>query len=239
MTPRVLGEAAGLLFLWKPPGMTVFPSRGAQGAGPSLLEALLTLAPEQGRAPWPPGYEGGIAHRLDNGTSGLVVVARDPDTLAGVRADLAARRIEKTYRFVTDRTVAWDTHVAAVAIGHDRRRKGRMVPRRGERTPHRGRWYEAETLFRRSGPWTWEARIRTGVTHQVRLHAAWVGLALLGDRPYGGHPFPPGVLAVLADSSPPFLLHHVSDSGPGWESPVAPPPPSWEAAVGRLDSPQG
>ena len=230
-TVRIMGEDGGLLFLWKPPGMPVFPPHRPDTSAPSLLDVLLDIAPEQGGIRWPSGFGGGIAHRLDTATSGLVVAARDPATLARFREDLAARRVVKTYRFVTDRDVPWDAHVADVAIGHDRRRKGRMVPCRGAATPHRGRWYEAETRFRRVGPGTWEARIRTGVTHQVRLHAAWVGLALLGDRLYGGHPFPGEVRAA---PEVPFLLHHLADAGPGWTSPSAPVPAPWEAVLQAL-----
>jgi 23S rRNA pseudouridine1911/1915/1917 synthase len=238
VTARILGEAEGLLFLWKPSGMPVFPMQATGGKGPSLLEVLLDREPEQGRGSWPSGFEGGIAHRLDNGTSGLVVVARDTAVLARFREDLAARRVCKRYRFVTDRVVPWDEHATNVNLGHDPRRVGRMVPRRGARTPHRGRWYEAETHFRRSRAWTWEACIRTGVTHQVRLHAAWVGLALLGDRPYGGHPWPAGVREALGEPLPPFLLHHLGDDGPGWTSPIAPLPPAWDALIDALGAGQ-
>ncbi|MBN1336848.1 MAG: RNA pseudouridine synthase [Deltaproteobacteria bacterium] len=239
MEPRILGEAAGLVFVWKPPGMPVYPLEHDVPGSPSLLGAVRALLPASQAESWPKGFEGGIAHRLDNGTSGLVVVAGNLDALDRFRGDLAARRVIKTYRFVTDRTVPWQEHVTDVPLGHDRHRRGRMVPRRGAATPHRGRWYEARTWFRRLGPFTWEARIRTGVTHQVRLHAAWVGLALTGDRAYGGHPFPEDLADRLGHPPVPFLLHHIGDVGPGWTSPEAPLPAVWDTVVGRLGGGQG
>ena len=96
-----------------------------------------------------------------------------------------------------------------------------MVVQRGENTPHRGKWLAAETRFRRVGEGhhgtVWEATMRTGVMHQIRVHAAFVGLVLAGDPVYGGgEPVPGGA---------PYALHHVGFRGAGFATvPVDAPP---------------
>ena len=99
-----------------------------------------------------------------------------------------------------------------------------MDVRRGQDTPHRGRWLPASTALRRVGAGgglgLWEAVITTGVMHQIRVHAAFVGLALAGDRLYGGGaPLDAAVVPGLPDGVP-FLLHHVGLQGED----LAPPP---------------
>jgi 23S rRNA-/tRNA-specific pseudouridylate synthase len=69
------------------------------------------------------------------------------------------------------------------------------------------------------GATLWEAVITTGVMHQIRVHAAWVGIPLRGDKRYGG--------GTSANEQVPFLLHHLGLSGPGLEPPQAPLAPGW------------
>jgi len=227
---RLLGEQGGVIFLHKPAGQPVFPPRSAalRGAG-SLLESWLAARPEQGRLGWPPGFEGGIAHRLDNATSGLVLACATPAVLRHLRQQFSEGRLRKRYRFVSRRDVAWSQHRVQLPLAHDRRHRARMVVKRGASTPHRGRWFPADTQLRRAHGGAWEAVITTGVTHQVRLHAAFVGLALAGDRLYGGGP-PPAGLSMPAGAG--FLLHHVQVVAPGWSSPVVEPPAWWGPYAG-------
>jgi 23S rRNA pseudouridine1911/1915/1917 synthase len=205
----ILGEDAERLYLWKPPGLPVFPPH-ADPVGDCLLARLLLARPEQAQ-PFPPGFEGGIAHRLDTATSGLVVAARSPETLGPLRASFASGELAKHYLFRSDGALVGPA-VRTEPIAHHPNRKDRMVVQRGPRTAHRGRWYPAWTRIRARGNGWWEAEIRTGVMHQIRVHAAAAGLPLCGDPIYGG-------------ASGSFVLHHVRMLGPGWASPVAPLPP--------------
>ena len=82
MNPLVLAADALFLYLMKPAGLPVFP-RGADEASDTLLARLLAECPDQGAVAWPEGYEGGVLHRLDNQTSGLLVAARNLDALEG------------------------------------------------------------------------------------------------------------------------------------------------------------
>jgi 23S rRNA pseudouridine1911/1915/1917 synthase len=209
----LLGEDAARLFLWKPAGLPVFPPH-ADPAGDCLLARLLAAAPERAEG-WPAGFEGGIAHRLDTATSGLVVAARTPAHLAPLRAQFTAQTLRKRYLFVSSGAAEAREATVTVEIAHHPNRRDRMVARRGPRTAHRGKWYPAWSHFQpleASGTTrAWACTIRTGVMHQIRVHAASIGVPLDGDPLYGGAP---GA----------YLLHAHRIEGPGWSSPDAPLP---------------
>ena len=218
--PALLAETAELRWLYKPPGLPVFPPHG-DPEGPSLLAALpqLISAP---LPPFPQGFEGGLAHRLDTSTSGLVLAARTPEALTTLRALFSGRQLEKRYRFIARNEVPWDQHTLELPIGHHPSRRDRMVVQRGPNTPARGHFSTAHTRLRRVSGRLWEAVITTGVMHQIRVHAASVGLALLGDSLYGGGALPEG----LAPPGVSFCLHHAETTGlPGPQVSVL--SPSW------------
>lgn len=221
MTPVVLKTLA------KPAGLPVLPPH-ADPEGDCLLARLLADDPQRAALPWPEGFEGGLVHRLDISTSGAVAVADDVEQLLVLRSCFADKRLHKRYRLWAARDVPWSEHRCDLSLAHDRRHRGRMVVRRGARTPHRGRWLPAETRFRRIAGRLWEATMHTGVMHQIRLHAAFLGIPILGDRRYGGGPTPADAPDGLS-----FYLHHVGFEGAGvCTAPV--PEPSWVAdARGR------
>ena len=181
--------------VYKPAGTPVFPFHDGR-PGPSVWATL----PDHGHD-WPAGFDRGIAHRLDVPTSGALVVADDPDELEQIRAHFAERRLWKTYRLRVARDVSWDENSCDRPIAHDKRRRRKMIVQRGSNTPHRGRWLPARTWFRRVHGSLFEARMQTGVMHQIRVHAAFLGIPLRGDRLYGGG----------GDGA--FLLHHVGLEG--------------------------
>jgi 23S rRNA pseudouridine1911/1915/1917 synthase len=222
--PGILWESPRCLAVTKPAGMPVFPPH-ADPAGDCVLAWLLVARPEQVGS-WPAGFDGGIAHRLDIPTSGMLLVAKTPADLIWLRGLFAEKQLTKTYHLLTAKNPSWSSHTITVPIAHDRSRKKRMVVRRGGNTPHRGKWLEAETTFtrlRRVGElWRWSAVMSTGVMHQIRAHAGFAGLALVGDRLYGG-----GGDAGFPVS---FALHHINLNGPGLRPPKCPVPKWWKAA---------
>jgi len=208
----------------KPAGIPVFPPH-KDPDGDCLLQRWTAVDASRTAAGWPSGFSGGIAHRLDVPTSGQVVASVRPADLAALRSLFSEGSLEKTYRFISAGDVPWDDHIIEARIAHHPKRRKRMVVERGQATAHRGKWYPAHTRLRRVAPvgdglWCWEAIITTGVMHQIRVHAGSVGLALNGDRLYGGGAPPP-------DRPVPFLLHHLGMTGSTLTPPTIPVPDFW------------
>lgn len=226
---RLLGRDGPWIWLYKPAGLPVFPWH-ADPAAPCLLSWYRAQGAPTG--PFPEGFEAGIAHRLDNSTSGVVMAAATPADLEQIRAAFGAGSLRKRYRFLSHRQVPWNEHHLSHALAHHPKKKALMVFQRGKNTPHRGRWYPADTRLTRVDAHTWEAVITTGVTHQVRLHAASAGLALAGDRAYGG-----GALGQGAPEGVEFPLHHLGMEGTTPEGrPVRSPTvevPDWWSIIRR------
>lgn len=188
-----------------------------------MLEQLLLHHPAQQQV-WPVGFEGGIVHRLDVATSGQLLVAKTPEVLSTLRTDFTQKRLRKHYRFLTTKDVTWKEHEITFALAHHKSNRRKMVVQRGRNTPHRGKWIPAVTRFQyidsKAGLHLWQATMSTGVMHQIRLHAAIAGLALLGDTLYGG-----GETPSYFPSD--FALHHCGIESTKWNVPVVPIPNWW------------
>jgi 23S rRNA-/tRNA-specific pseudouridylate synthase len=166
--------------LYKPAGQPLFaPHNKPTPGGDCLIKQLLADEPWRSEIDWPIGFEAGIAHRLDNDTSGAILVADNLTELATLRDWFETHQLSKTYLFKTTGTVPWDQNTCDKAIAHDKQRRSRMIVQRGKNTPHRGKWYPAVTEFKRIKAKIWQAAMQTGVTHQIRTHAAFLGLPII------------------------------------------------------------
>jgi 23S rRNA pseudouridine1911/1915/1917 synthase len=126
----------------------------------------------------------GLAHRLDTGTSGLLVAARTPAVHARLRAAFRAGDVAKRYLALVAGSPPAHT-VVDTPLAHDPRDRRRMIAAAiGLRAwPART---EIARLRAGNGCALVAATLRTGVTHQVRVHLALVGCPVLGDALYGG-----------------------------------------------------
>jgi len=179
----VVYEDARLIVIDKPAGLVVHP--GAGNLTGTLVNALLHHARDLS------GIGGvlrpGIVHRLDRGTSGLLVVAKDDAAHQALARQFASRSVEKEY--------------LAVVLGVPSRRSGAIDAPIGRDPSHRKRM-SAEAPRGRSARSTYEVlealdaaallrvRIHTGRTHQIRVHLSSVGHPLAGDATYGGRRTP-------------------------------------------------
>lgn len=174
-------ESGAVLALDKPAGMPTHANDADEvGTVANFLAARYPECLAVSDDPW----EAGIAHRLDNDTSGLLLVARTPEAYRGLRGQFAARSVTKEYLALVHDIVSEPGEVRR-AIAHDRRRAQRM------RLVDRGApgAQAADTTFRPiqrfRGFSLLAVRIGTGVRHQIRLHLSAIGHPLVGDFLYG------------------------------------------------------
>lgn len=184
VAPPVLYDDADLLVVDKPAGLVVHP--GAGHLDDTLVDALVEagLGPVGGDDPRRPG----IVHRLDRGTSGVMMVARNETACAGLVAALAARQVARWYlALVVGRPS--DVHGRIEGpIGRDPRDRTRFAVVSDGR-PAVTRYTVVATApvdhptFREVS--LLACRLETGRTHQIRVHMAAIGHGVLGDPVYG------------------------------------------------------
>ncbi|MFZ5565177.1 MAG: RluA family pseudouridine synthase [Thermodesulfobacteriota bacterium] len=175
---NLLFEDDFLIVINKPPGLVIHPSPG-HGHG-TLVNRLLHHCPTihtAGEAARP-----GIVHRLDRDTSGVMVAAKDAATHQALSTLFKSREIHKTYLAIVYGHMDSNEGVVDLPIGrHSLERKKMSV------ASPRGR--EAETRWKvrkkLSDASLLELDIRTGRTHQIRVHCAALQRPVVGDRTYG------------------------------------------------------
>jgi len=173
----ILHEDDDVIVLNKPAGVVVHPAPGH--ASGTLVNALLYHCPTIG----PIGGElrPGIVHRLDKDTSGILVVAKNAAAHAHLAGQFAARSIRKIYLAVVFGEMADDSGVIELPIGrHPVDRKRMSISSRKPRMAET-RW---EVLERFKGLTLVELNLKTGRTHQARVHCAAINHAILGDPVY-------------------------------------------------------
>ena len=173
----ILHEDDSILVLNKPAGLVVHPAAGH--ADGTLVNALLAHAPEFAQLP-----RGGIVHRLDKDTSGIMVVARTLQAHNDLVAQLQARTVSREYSAVCIGVMTGGGTVDAPIGRHPKQRKKMAVLAVGGKP--------AITHYRiaqRFGHHTQVAvKLETGRTHQIRVHMAHRHFPLVGDPAYGGRP---------------------------------------------------
>ncbi len=165
----------------KPAGLVVHPGAGHRDR--TLVNALLAHYPDVAGAGDPD--RPGIVHRLDRGTSGLLVVARTPEAHASLVSQLARHSVERCYRALAWGHLEAGSGVVDAPVGRSRRDPTRMTVSRRGREARTG----YSVLARYASPVATtlvECRLETGRTHQVRVHLAAIGHPLVGDARYGG-----------------------------------------------------
>ncbi|HJT63160.1 MAG TPA: RluA family pseudouridine synthase [Candidatus Limnocylindria bacterium] len=186
---RVVYEDDDLLVVDKPAGLVVHPSAGHPTG--TLVHALLGRAVSRGESLGAVAGVGrpGIVHRLDRDTSGLIVVAKTDAAQASLMSQFGDRSIEKEYLALVHGAAPAVRGRIEAPVGRHPRDRQRMAVVSGGRAA----MTDYEALGAAGGYTLLRLQPRTGRTHQLRAHLAYLGLPIAGDLRYGGGVGPGGL----------------------------------------------
>ncbi len=173
---RVVYLDQALAVIDKPAGLVVHPAPSHRG--PTLVDELAEILGGGGDPRRP-----GIVHRLDKGTSGLLVVARTDAAHGALQAQVQRREVERSYLALAGGRLASRTGTIDAPIGRASRQRHRMAVSGAAARQAQTHFSVLELLAAET---YLQARLETGRTHQIRAHFAAIGHPLTGDRTYGG-----------------------------------------------------
>jgi 23S rRNA pseudouridine1911/1915/1917 synthase len=216
----IVHEDDYLLVLNKPVGLVVHP--GAGNPAGTALNALLHHDPKLAELP-----RGGIVHRLDKDTSGLMVVARTLAAHTGLVDMLSRHEVERQYEAIVVGTMVAGGTVDA-AIGRHMGDRLRQAVRDEEDGKHAVTHYRLRERFRAHS--LIQCSLETGRTHQIRVHMAHIAHPLVGDPLYGGGlKLPKGATPELVAALRGFRRQALHAERLAFEHPVTHEPMSFSA----------
>jgi 23S rRNA pseudouridine1911/1915/1917 synthase len=173
---QVRWEDPHVLVVDKPAGVVVHPGAGRKTG--TLASGLLHRYPELEGI----GQEGrwGIVHRLDQGTSGLLLIARTAEAFVFLTREMAERRVHRSYLALVHGVPSMPTGTIDAPIGRDpvHPTRKKVVPDGRQARTH----YRIRDDFGKAA--LLEVDLETGRTHQIRVHLSTIGHPVVGDRAY-------------------------------------------------------
>ena len=182
MPLRLLHEDEDLIAVDKPAGTPSHPLRPRERG--TIANALVARFPECGQASKDP-REGGLCHRLDIGTSGVLLAARSRPAWNGVRGSFARQEVDKRYWALVTGPLPEKGEID-LPLRHRSGHPDRVEPSAPGDAAARAARSSFQVLGRAGEYALVEVRIHTGVLHQVRAHLAALGCPVVGDPLYGG-----------------------------------------------------
>ncbi len=229
---ETLYEDESVLVVNKPGLIPCHPLK--PGENDTVINAVVAAYPDVAEAGDKP-LEGGLVHRLDNGTSGALIIARTPDAFAAMRTAIRRGDISRRYLALCAGHLEEGIEIAT-PIGHHAKNRRKMITPPMNATalsaarPAATLVRPLQRFFRFS---LIEARPRTGGRHQLRVHLASIGHPLAGDALYGG----PEVVELAPGR---FWLHlsevAFDSRSSGYVTIQAPLPADLDAILTRLSS---
>ncbi|PIE56520.1 MAG: RluA family pseudouridine synthase [Desulfobulbus propionicus] len=212
----VLHEDEHLMVVVKPPGLVVHPGAGHRHG--TLAHGLLYHC----RGLALPGVDSarpGIVHRLDQDTSGVMLVAKTEAVRHQLMADFKDRAIGKTYVALLARTPAADAGRIVAPLGRHPVHRTKMAVREDSGKFAATSWHILEYLAH--GCCYVKLDLETGRTHQIRVHMASLGAPVLGDRLYGGvRPAMPAAARQMLHAATLTFTHPVTTEGLQFTAPL-------------------
>jgi 23S rRNA pseudouridine1911/1915/1917 synthase len=188
MPLQIYFEDRDMAVIEKPAGLVVHPGSGTRDA--TLVHGLLwhfqQLSSMGGEA------RPGIVHRLDKKTSGLLIVAKNNIAHARLSSDFQNRKIQKTYMALVHGKPRQQCGTIELSVGRHPTIRTRMMANAGDRVRGRGgrtAFTEYRVMEEFRGFALLEVKIKTGRTHQIRVHLSAVGHPVVGDDVYGESSF--------------------------------------------------
>jgi 23S rRNA pseudouridine1911/1915/1917 synthase len=177
----VVWEDDEVVVVDKPAGLVVHPGAGSRSG--TLVHGLIARYPEI-RGAGGDADRPGIVHRLDKGTSGLLVVARTPAAFASLAAQMAEHSVGRRYDALVVGSIDSDEGLIDAPLGRSDREPTKMRVKAGGR-PARTEYRVVERFRSPVRSTRISCTLQTGRTHQVRVHLASIGHPLVGDERYG------------------------------------------------------
>lgn len=189
---KIIFENDNYLVIDKPAGVLVHPT--AAGEKNTLVDFIVEKYPEFKNQAWPEIERAGIVHRLDKDTSGLIILAKNPETLEKLQALFKNRLVKKTYQALVVGH-APESGKIDIPIVRDLQ-KDMMKTQLTEYSFSRGTAREAVTEYKTMARYKFkkqdlslvEVSPQTGRMHQIRVHMKYEGYPLIGDQMYFNKP---------------------------------------------------
>ena len=210
---NIIYEDDDILIVNKEKGMVVHP--GAGNPDGTLVNAIMAKCKDSLS-----GIGGkirpGVVHRIDKDTSGLVIIAKNDKAHIDISEQIKNREVQKTYLALVRGNIKENEAVINMPIGRSSKdRKKMAVDKKGKEAVT-----EFKVLERYDGFTYVEVKIKTGRTHQIRVHMAEIGYAIVGDEVYSNGRNPFGVKGQMLHAAKLGFIHPTTKEKVIFEAPL-------------------
>lgn len=189
VTPPVIFEDENVIVINKPAGLVVHPS--GKLTQPSVAGAFASEVEDDDLV------RPGIVHRLDKDTSGVMILARNPQTKEFLQAQFKARTVQKVYTALIQGHLEAESARIELPLERSKKNPEKMMVSSGGKSAIT----EYQTITQYDNYTLVEIKLHTGRTHQIRAQFAHIGNPIVGDRLYAQQDYPKGLTRQFLHAS--------------------------------------